>query len=62
MAKLSVATPEQARSGNPKLSGDVSFVRGGPFYNIQEAIQLLTPERWNLGRRISLAIGVAWHR
>ena len=60
MAKLSVATPQQSRSGDPQLSRDVSLVRGGPFYRIQEAIRLLTPERWNLGRRILLAVGVGW--
>jgi hypothetical protein len=60
MAKLSVATPEQSRSGDPQYNRDVSFVRGGPFYRIQEAIRLLTPERWNLGRRILLAIAAGW--
>jgi hypothetical protein len=60
MAKLSVATPEPSRSGDPHFSRDVSLVRGGPFYRIQEAIRLLTPERWNPGRRILLAIGIGW--
>src|SRR5277367_3652950 len=60
MAKLSVATAQQSRSGDPQLSRDVSLVRGGPFYRVQEAIRLLTPERWNLGRRILLAIGIGW--
>ena len=59
MAKPSIAILESA-SGNPQLSREVSFVRGGPFYRIQEAIRLLTPEHWNLGRRILLAIAIGW--
>ncbi len=36
------------------------MVRGGPFYRAQEAIHLLSPDRWNLGRRIAIAIAVSW--
>jgi hypothetical protein len=60
MAKLSVATPQQRQSGAPEHTGEVSLVRGGPFYRIQEAIRLVTPQRWNLGRRILLAVAVGW--
>jgi hypothetical protein len=38
----------------------ISLVRGGPFYRAQEAIRLLDANRWNLGRRITLAIIVCW--
>lgn len=38
----------------------VSLVRGGPFYRIQRAIGIIRPDRWNIGRRISLLIAVGW--
>src|ERR1700742_16195 len=60
MAKLSVASSQQRQSDTPEPIGDVSLVRGGPFYRIQEAIHLVTPKSWNLGPRILLAIGVGW--
>jgi hypothetical protein len=42
------------------IAKEVSLVRGGPFYRGQEATRLVTPERWNLGRRIALSIGLTW--
>jgi hypothetical protein len=60
MAKLSVATPQQISVGDSETAREPSFVRGGLFYRVQEAIHLLTPQRWNLGRRILLAVGVGW--
>jgi hypothetical protein len=39
---------------------EVSLVRGGPFYRVQELTRLLTAERWNAGRRIVFAIAVGW--
>jgi hypothetical protein len=39
---------------------DVSLIRGGPFYRAQQATRLISPSRWNLGRRISLSVAVAW--
>jgi hypothetical protein len=39
---------------------EVSFVRGGPFYRVQQALSLIHPDRWNLGRRIALLIIVGW--
>ena len=39
---------------------NISLVRGGPFYRVQEAVRLLTAERWNLGRRIIFAVAVGW--
>jgi hypothetical protein len=38
----------------------VSLVRGGPSYRIQEAVRLVGPNRWNLGRRIIVAIVIGW--
>lgn len=59
MANLTVATLQrESQCGPPELNREPSFVRGGPFYRIQEALHLLTPQRWNLGPRILLA--VAW--
>jgi hypothetical protein len=42
------------------IAKEVSLVRGGPFYRGQEATRLVTPELWNLGRRIALSIGLTW--
>jgi hypothetical protein len=56
-----------ADSGSPKIdeenaspAQDVSLIRGGPFYQVQHATRLLPSDRWNLGRRIILAIAVGW--
>jgi hypothetical protein len=60
MAKRSVSSSQRRQSGTPEPVEDVSLVRGGPFYRIQEATRLVTPQRWNLGRRMLLAVGVGW--
>jgi len=39
---------------------NLSLIRGGPFYRLQNATHLLTAGRWNLGRRITLAIAIGW--
>jgi hypothetical protein len=39
---------------------EMSFVRGGPFYRFQQALRLIRPDRWNLGRRIIFLIAVGW--
>ncbi|MGB9433856.1 MAG: hypothetical protein WBQ89_16555 [Candidatus Acidiferrum sp.] len=39
---------------------EVSLVRGGPFYRAQQAIGLIHPNQWNLGRRIAVAIVISW--
>src|SRR5260370_36626060 len=46
--KLSDAAPE------------ISFVRGGPFYRAQQALGLIHPNKWNLGRRIAVVIVITW--
>jgi len=51
---------KQTASGDPRIAGEVSLVRGGPFYRGQELASLVTGERWNLGRRIALAVGLGW--
>jgi hypothetical protein len=60
MEKPNEATPQQNRVGDSETARAPSLVRGGPFYRVQEALRLLTPQHWNLGRRILLAIGVGW--
>jgi hypothetical protein len=51
----------QANAGRDSgIAREVSLVRGGPFYRAQEATRLLTPQRWNLGRRIAFSIGLTW--
>lgn len=39
---------------------ELSLIRGGPFYRAQEAVRLIQPQQWNLGRRITFAIAVGW--
>ena len=36
---------------------DISLVRGGGFYRLQQALGLL---RWNLGRRAFALIAIGW--
>jgi hypothetical protein len=40
--------------------GEISLVRGGPFYRAQHALGLIRPNEWNLSRRISFLIVVGW--
>ncbi len=42
------------------VNGEVSLVRGGPFYRAQQAARLIQAGRWNLGRRLIFAIAVGW--
>jgi len=59
MSQLGAAAAEQAASGNPARD-EVSLVRGGPFYRAQEALRLVHPDHWRLGRRTILAIAIGW--
>jgi hypothetical protein len=45
---------------DPSAPAEVSLVRGGPFYRAQQAVGLIRPNQWNLGRRIALVIAVGW--
>jgi hypothetical protein len=60
MTQPSEQNSRQAASGDLRIAGEVSLVRGGPFYRGQELVNLVTGERWNLGRRIALAVGLGW--
>ncbi len=42
------------------VPAEVSFVRGGPFYRAQQALRLIRPDHWNLGRRITVLIVITW--
>ena len=37
-----------------------SLVRGGPFYHAQQALGLIGPDRWNLGKRVVFALVIGW--
>jgi hypothetical protein len=39
---------------------DTSLVRGGPFYRLQQAVSLIRPNEWGLGRRSAALIAIAW--
>jgi len=60
MEQTAESTPKPETSADSSLAREISLVRGGPFYRVQEALRLLSPERWNLGRRILIAVGAAW--
>lgn len=60
MEQSSEETSKQAASEDNALAKGISLARGGPFYRFQEAVRLLTPERWNVGKRILIAVSVAW--
>lgn len=60
MEERSEPTLQQEVSADTGIAREVSLVRGGPFYRAQKGIRLLTSERWNLGRRIAVAVAVVW--
>jgi hypothetical protein len=39
---------------------ELSLVRGGPFYRVQEATRLIHSNQWNHLRRVTFAIAVGW--
>src|SRR5271157_4133434 len=51
------ANRESHQSGAPD---EVSLVRGGPFYRVQQALRLVRPDRWNLARRIVVLLAIGW--
>jgi len=59
MAKLEEAASEQRASANAGRE-EVSLVRGGPFYRAQEALRLVHPDRWNVGKRVIFALAIGW--
>jgi hypothetical protein len=59
MAELKEAASEQRVSANT-VRDEVSLVRGGPFYRAQEALRLVHPDRWNVGKRMIFALAIGW--
>jgi len=59
MAQRNAAASRAASVGGA-VKVEVSLVRGGPFYRAQQAARLIESKRWNLGRRIVLALAVTW--
>ncbi len=49
-----------AHAPSNEASAEVSLVRGGPFYRVQQALRLMRPNQWNLGRRITVLVAVTW--
>ena len=39
---------------------DISLVRGGAFYRIQQAVGLMRPNQWNIGGRSAVLIAIGW--
>jgi hypothetical protein len=50
----------QSKTGLPASRLDVSLIRGGPFYRLQQASRLIGADQWNVGRRITFAIALGW--
>jgi hypothetical protein len=48
------------RQASVSAGVEVSLVRGGLFYRLQQGLGLLRPNHWNLGRRIVIFVAVAW--
>jgi hypothetical protein len=60
MEERGARSPRQEASTDTAIAEEVSLVRRGPFYRAQKGIRLLTSERWNVGRRIAVAVAVVW--
>lgn len=41
-------------------AGELSLVRGGPFFRAQQALGLIRPNQWNFTRRILILIAIGW--
>jgi len=50
----------KADSADRNATAEVSLVRGGPFFRVQQALGLIRLKRWNLGRRVGLLLAVGW--
>jgi len=59
MAQVGAAAAEQRAEANAGRD-EVSLVRGGPFYRAQEALRLVHPNHWHLGRRVIFALAIGW--
>jgi len=50
----------KSNPNSPAAPPDVSLIRGGPFYRVQQVTRLIGSDKWNLGRRVTFAIAVGW--
>ena len=57
---MGIPMDTKADSGLNHTPAEVSFVRGGPFYRAQQALGLIHPNKWNLGRRAAVVIVITW--
>jgi len=57
---MGIPMDTKADCGLNHTPAEVSFVRGGPFYRAQQALGLIHPNKWNLGRRIAVVIVITW--
>jgi hypothetical protein len=57
---MGIPMDTKADSGFNHTPAEASFVRGGPFYRAQQALGLIHPNKWNLGRRIAVVIVITW--
>jgi hypothetical protein len=56
-------TPMDTKTEDAQLDAavrDLSLIRGGPSYRIQQAARLIHPNEWNHVRRVTFAIAVGW--
>jgi hypothetical protein len=51
------ANTESQQSGTAE---EVSLVRGGPFYRLQQALRLVRSDRWNVPRRVLVLLAIGW--
>jgi hypothetical protein len=50
----------ESDSPSTHAQDEVSFVRGGPFFRVQQALGLLRPGQWNVARRIAVLVAIGW--
>src|SRR5271157_117550 len=60
MAKSDDAVSQSEVVASGAKDHGFSLVRGGPFYRAQQAVGLIGPGRWNLGRRVVFALAIGW--
>src|SRR5271170_938273 len=54
------AAENTRRSANVRPAAEISLVRGGPFYRLQEAAGLVKDGQWNVGRRVLFGLAIGW--
>jgi hypothetical protein len=54
------AAENKRSSENVRQTVEISLVRGGPFYRLQEAAGLVKDGQWNVGRRVLFGLAIGW--